>query len=396
MSPIVGPAKRRARPGGHAGSEARHEEASPAARVDGANPSDPGVGLLARAVAGAPPREVLLVACGDIPGIGPAATRLVLDVRELEQPGARPMSLHPHAIPGGFAHALVWPRAHLGKDFTFACLAAGALACKPGGTLWCSVRKAKGADSIAALLERLTGDVTVHARDRGYRLLRAPIGPALATEEAEAALAVRYQFGDPCLGDVQLQAVPGVFSRRGLDDGTRALIEHAAAAVRTAPSRVLDLGAGVGPLTCWAARRWPSAHVLAVEPNLLAADCCEANAQAAGVANRVTVMRSAGLPMIKMLNKRADGPHLRNLAGAIDLALVNPPTHAAPEALERIVADALAWLAPHGQAMFVVRRASILAAPLRRLGGKAPASPGAAVSEHAASGYTVVVAGRPC
>lgn len=398
MGPIVGPANRRVRPRGHGAAESRtsrtpgaprstgNEGSREAARVDGANPSDPGIGLLARAAVGREPREILLVACGDVPGIGPAATRLVLDVRELSMPGARPLELRTGG-PTGFRTALVWPRAHLGKDFTHACLSIGALSCAPHGTLLCAVRKAKGADSIAAFIELLCGNVSVVARDRGYRLLRAEVGAGLSRDVADLAITTRHELGDPVLGDLVLSAVPGVFSRRSLDDGTRALIEHAAATVDRPPARVLDLGAGVGPLACWAARRWTSAHVLAVEPNLLAADCCEHNVRGAALDDRVTVVRAAGLPADDS-SSAPGATAARAFAGAVDLALVNPPTHAAPEILARVVSDALAWLAPGGRAMFVVSRASALVAPLRRLG--------ATVSEHHAGAYTVVVASRPC
>src|SRR5688572_1796721 len=258
--------------------------------IEGANPSDPGVALLADAVVGVDSREILLVACGEIPGVGPDATRLVLDVRELGRPGARPFALDPDAPLDGFAHALVWPRAHLGKDFTFACLATGALALREGGTLHCAVRKSKGADSIGEHMATLLGGVEVVARDRGYRRLAAVRGAAFDRERARASLVVRYRIADPLLGDLTLESAPGVFARRELDLGTRCLIEHAAAHVDVAPARVLDLGAGTGPLALWAARRWPAAHVLAIEANLLAAGSCESNARANGLADRVRVV----------------------------------------------------------------------------------------------------------
>lgn len=346
--------------------------------VEGLNPHDPGVRLLADAVAGERSREILLVACGEIPDVGPRATRLVLDVRELEEPGAMPLELTP-AGPTGFAHAIVWPRAHLGKDFTFACLGRGALGLREGGVLWCAVRKAKGADSVSDFMASLLGDVTVHARSRGYRLLRSVRAATFDPAPAIAALGVTYTIGDPALSGLRLHAVPGVFSRRQLDAGTRCLIDHAAAHVDEAPRRVLDLGAGVGPLALWAARRWPHARVLAVEANLLAAACCERNAREGGLADRVLVARSAGLPP-----PQGDAAGFQ---GAVDLALVNPPTHADPEGLASFVADALAWLGPRGCALFVVSRASALAEPLRRLG--------AATQAYDVPGYTVVAA-RPC
>ena len=101
--------------------------------MDGLNPDDPGITLLARAVAGRPSREILLVCCGDVPGVGPEATRVVLDVREREGAIARVVDPH-EQLSRTFGDAIVWPRPHLGKDFSVWCLARGA----PTGTCRCS------------------------------------------------------------------------------------------------------------------------------------------------------------------------------------------------------------------------------------------------------------------
>jgi 16S rRNA G1207 methylase RsmC len=318
------------------------------ARVDGLNPDDPGIALLAEAVAGRPSREILLVCCGNVPGVGPQATRMVLDVREREASIARAVAVD-EALGGpaeGFGDALVWPRPHLGKDFSVWCLARGALALRPGGALWCAARKAKGAESLVGELHALLGEVDVVARDKGYRLVRARRGPAFDEARAREHVATRYAIEDPALPGLSLVSAPGVFSRRELDEGTRSLLEHAAARAST-PDAVLDLGCGVGPLALWAAVRWPKAGVLAVDSNLRAVALARENAARHGLGERVRVRASDGLDA---LDGDAEG------LGTFSLALVNPPTHAEPEVLGRLAEDLRRALAPGGVAMLVASR----------------------------------------
>ena len=161
-------------------------------------------------------------------------------------------------------------------------------------------------------------------------------------------LEVRYEIAEPLLGEVPLLSAPGVFCRKHLDDGSRALLTALAAAEPPAPKRVLDLGAGIGPLGLWAARRWPEAQVLAVESNAIAAGLVRENAGRLGCAERVEVSLSDGLP--------AEHPR----RGGFDLALVNPPTHAPPEAFAELVKPLPAWLRAGGEAWFVVNRSGRL------------------------------------
>lgn len=315
------------------------------------NTSDPGVRLLARAVQGVPPKQVALVYCGPLPGLAPGATRWVVDVRERtpEDPGvlAAP-SVALTERTGGFQAAAVWPRAHLGKDFTEATLALAASVLAPGGKLYCAVRKDKGGPSLARTIAALCGSVETAERDRGYHLYVAERGPGFREEVARELLAARYEIAEPLLGDVPLLSAPGVFCRKHLDDGSRALLAALEAAPPQAPRRVIDLGAGLGPLGLWAARRWPEARVLAVESNAIAAGLVGENAARLGCADRFEVSLSDGLP----------SAHPRR--GGFDLALVNPPTHAPPEAFAELVGPLPAWLRPGGEAWFVVNRSGRL------------------------------------
>jgi len=352
--------------------------------------TDPGVRLLAAAVQQLDPRDVLLVHSGPLPGLRPGATRLILDVRERDDAAGTTCvaaSLGTPAVGGAapavileprFAAAVVWPRAHLGKDFSEACLALGAAALRPGGRLYCAVRKAKGGPSLARAMSELCGSVDVVERDAGYFLYMSEKTAAFTADAVKSRLEVEYEVTDPLLGPVPLLAVPGVFCRKHLDDGTRALLaklEELDVLAGRPPRQVLDLGAGIGPLGLWAMRRWPDAKLLAVESNYLAAALVRENAARLGSASRVEVLASDGLP--------ETGPQ----RGRIDLALVNPPTHAEPAAFAAMLTPLRAWLRPGAPAWFVVNRANMLAQVLKKAGAELEA--------HDVPGFTLVRATWP-
>lgn len=346
--------------------------------------ADPGVRLLAAAVRDLDPRELLLVYSGPLPGLRPGATRLILDVRERCDdttgvtcvPATRDAASQ--QLAPTFAAAVVWPRAHLGKDFSEACLARGAAALRPGGKLYCAVRKAKGGPSLAKAMTELCGAAQVEERDAGYFLYVSEKTDAFSPAAVRARLEVEYEIADPLLGPVPLLATPGVFCRKHLDDGTRALLrklEELDVLAARPPRQVLDLGAGVGPLGLWATRRWPDARLLAIESNYLAAALVADNAARLGCAARVEVLASDGLP--------AGGSQ----QGRVDLALVNPPTHAEPEDFARLIAPLRTWMRPGAPAWFVVNRAGRLAQVLARTG--------ASLEAHEVPGFTLVQAVWP-
>ena len=331
---------------------------SPPGSIDGLNPEDPGVRLLGRELASVDPHELLLVHCGDLPGLQAGATRLVLDVRE-------PIGSAHRCVPdvgarspieaSGFAAAALWPRAHLGKDFSERGLAIATLALREGGRVLCAVRKQKGGKSLARTMKALLGEANVQVieRERGYHLWVGTRGPDCDLALAEELLARSYEFevaaglGEP----LRLLGRPGVFSRRGLDAGTQALLAVLAAvadaddrARLAPPRRVIDLCAGLGPLGLSAARRWPTARVLAVESNLRAGALIRENAERNGLATRVEVIEHDGMP----------SGASESFRGA-DLALLNPPTHADPHTLTRLL-DLRGWLGPGGRLLVVVNR----------------------------------------
>ncbi len=335
--------------------------------------------MLAAAVRTVAPELLALVCGGALPGIRPGATRLITDVREEATVGERCLPFSFAADPeldGRFEAAVVWPRAHLGKDFSLACIARAALLLRPGGRLLCAVRKNKGGASMAKAIGELLGGCSTLDRDRGYSLYVGESSGELDHEAARALLDVRYSVSDPLLGSPPLQTTPGVFSRKHLDKGTRALLQHTASlAERGAlapPGRVLDLCAGAGPLGLWAARRWPSAQVTAVESNLLAVASLRTNATARdllGAPPRLHVEAADGLAKLSL--------------PSFDLALINPPTHAGEDGLRELLAP-LPDLLRDGIALFVVNRVGRLLGLLEELQ--------AAIELQAVAGFTIVSA----
>jgi 16S rRNA (guanine1207-N2)-methyltransferase len=332
--------------------------------------------MLARAVAEVDPEALLLVHCGDLPGLRSGATRLILDVRErtgsvnhcIADLGRAEASSPPAFGDLRFDAAVVWPRAHLGKDFSEECLATAALGLREGGRLYCAVRKQKGGKSLARTMRALLGEaaVEVGARDRGYHLWIGERGSDFDAELARELTTRRYEVRDPALGELALCSRPGVFSRRELDAGTRALLGVADAILsrepERPPTRVIDLCAGIGPLGLWAAARSSMTRVLAIESNLRACALLRESAAKNELSDRVSVCEHDGLPEL-------DAALAKAFVGRTELALLNPPTHADPDTLLRLF-DLRRWLAPGGQLLVVVNRPGRAVELLTRLGAE--------------------------
>lgn len=332
------------------------------------NLDDPGWRLLER-FANAPPEGGASVEClwlhsgsprAVTPGVRAIPTIADLREAELAAEGWVGPRVPGDADPLGdrrFDRAACWPRAHLGKDFTLACFARAGLALREGGRLFVTARKAKGGKSLAAAMESLFGDVETIQRDRGYHLFVSERGigfdEALAHEWADQ----RYAIEDPRLPGLSLHSAPGVFSRRELDEGTATLIDFAEQMVDEAPARVLDLCAGIGPLSLWAAQRFEGARVRGVESNLIAAGLAQQNAAAAGFGERVRIDARVGL--------EASPP-----GATASLVLSNPPTHAGEEGLRALLAPLAAHLEPGAPAYFVVNRHGRIVELLRALGAR--------------------------
>jgi 16S rRNA G1207 methylase RsmC len=136
---------------------------------------------------------------------------------------------------------------------------------------------------------------------------------------------------------LELQADRGVFGSRGIDLGTRVLLNEAPEP--PPQGDILDLGSGYGPIAIALARWAPRARVWAVDINQRALELTRLNAAAAAVPN-VTAAAPGDVP---------DGV-------LFDAIYSNPPVRVGKAALHDLLVKWLGRLRPGGRAYLVVQR----------------------------------------
>ena len=128
----------------------------------------------------------------------------------------------------------------------------------------------------------------------------------------------------------------GVFSRDGLDMGTRILLE----ALPPLSGRILDLGCGWGPVGTALGRRYPESEILLSDINERAAELAKRNLQANGVKNANVV--------------RGDG--YEAVAGRFDAIVLNPPIRAGKAVIYAMFENAREHLTETGALYIVIRK----------------------------------------
>jgi 16S rRNA G1207 methylase RsmC len=136
---------------------------------------------------------------------------------------------------------------------------------------------------------------------------------------------------------LELQADRGVFGSRGVDLGTRVLLNEAPAP--PPEGNILDLGSGYGPIAIALARQAPRARIWAVDVNERAIELTKTNAAAAAVPN-VTACSPDEVP-----------DEVRFVA-----IYSNPPVRVGKAALHELLERWLGRLAVGGRAYLVVQR----------------------------------------
>jgi 16S rRNA (guanine1207-N2)-methyltransferase len=161
--------------------------------------------------------------------------------------------------------------------------------------------------------------------------------------DASPAAASRPRTVELVLPDlrVSLRTDAGVFSPDGVDAGTKLLLLEAPVPPDVAAAGpLLDLGCGYGPIAIAMALRAPEATVWAVDVNARARDLAVANAEAAGVADRVHVVAPDEVP---------DDVRFAGIWS-------NPPIRVGKAVLHSLLATWLGRLTPEGRAWLVVQK----------------------------------------
>jgi len=154
----------------------------------------------------------------------------------------------------------------------------------------------------------------------------SPIQPAPPPLHVERVRGVELTF----------RTRPGVFSAKGLDDGTRLLIERVDLAGATL---VADLGCGAGPIGIAAAKLVPRAHVHLLDEHLRAVEVARDNVRLNGLPNAEVFLSD--------LFSAVGGTRYSHV-------LCNAPARLGNDFLAELVHAALAHLAPNGAVWFVV------------------------------------------
>ncbi|BFH16984.1 class I SAM-dependent methyltransferase [Paenibacillus melissococcoides] len=154
---------------------------------------------------------------------------------------------------------------------------------------------------------------------------------------------------------LQFVSDAGVFSKGGVDFGSRVLIEN-----MDIPdgAQVLDVGCGYGPIGMAAAKLAPQGHVTMVDVNERALELARENAKRNGITN-VTVLKSDGLDGIG--------------SSTFDVILTNPPIRAGKEVVHRIFEQSHGHLNARGALWIVIQKkqgAPSAEAKLRELFGE--------------------------
>ena len=127
----------------------------------------------------------------------------------------------------------------------------------------------------------------------------------------------------------------GVFSRDGLDAGTRVLLE----ALPPLSGRVRDLGCGWGALGGVLAKKWADVRFVLTDVNERAAALAERNLRMNGLTNFEVVC----------------GDGFAAVEGLFDWIVTNPPIRAGKQVIYALFAQAKDFLAPGGTLALVIR-----------------------------------------
>ncbi|MFC7678161.1 class I SAM-dependent methyltransferase [Paenibacillus sp. GCM10028914] len=130
----------------------------------------------------------------------------------------------------------------------------------------------------------------------------------------------------------------GVFSKSGVDYGSKVLIE---ALEIPSDSHVLDVGCGYGPIGLSAAKLAKNGHVTMIDINSRAVELAKENARLNGISN-VTIMESDLFEGVK--------------GKEFDIVISNPPIRAGKETVHKIFEQAYEHLKERGELWIVIQK----------------------------------------
>ncbi|MBI3972753.1 MAG: methyltransferase [Chloroflexi bacterium] len=230
-------------------------------------------------------------------------------------------------------------------------LAAAAAALKPDGALYFQVHRRRGGETHVRSASEFFGGVELVGIGGGQRRLHRATAPKTSAAMAAIGAVAQPESGRPESlhqlewrgATVRLRLAAGVFAARGIDPGSRLLLN----AVEIEPgSRILDLGCGAGTIGLALAASDPRARVVLVDNSKPAADLARENAARNGLKNVEVPLGDGYAPVGNR---------------AFDAIVSNLPAHRGLQhdtsAAERFIFEAPKHLRRTGEAWFVANRA---------------------------------------
>lgn len=136
---------------------------------------------------------------------------------------------------------------------------------------------------------------------------------------------------------IEATSEPDLFSPKGLDIGTRLLLE---CITKFHFDSLLDWGCGWGAIALYAAKKFPAAQVVALDSDIAAVEKCKQNASLNEI-NNLEVIASHSFAQLP------DGQ-------TFDMIASNPPTHRGREIVDNMIAESKDRLNSGGTILLVV------------------------------------------
>ncbi len=215
-----------------------------------------------------------------------------------------------------------------------------------GGSFYLIAKVRKGAKSYMRKLTETIGPAKVIRKSGGYWLMRAERSPVRSPVPADLS-AYEHTVETRLRGRKYTFCTrAGIFSRKGIDDGTLLLIES----VDVMPmNSVIDVGCGYGPIGIAAAHLASVGRVVMVDTNARAVECAARNI----TSHHLHHARKNGKPRVEaVVSDRFDAVR----GERFDRVISNPPFHAGVDVLYPLVDQAYAHLRFHGKMYLVLMR----------------------------------------
>ncbi len=243
------------------------------------------------------------------------------------------------------------PAQRSAKGQVFEWIDQGFRALKMGGAFYLAGQRNRGIRSYAAYLQAVFGNSRRAGRVGRVEIYSANKernDPRQAPVDNRMTFELRDLPGSP----YSVETRAGVFSRDGLDNGTRLLID----CMEIRPTdQVLDWGCGWGALGMVAARLSVKGRATLVDSNIRAVSCAKANLKRNQICNAVVRVGDA-----RIWDRRKK----------FDLIVSNPPFHDGNAAAHPLIEGAFRALRPGGRLMLVVMRPATYLKHIRRVFGQ--------------------------